>query len=275
MDLRHTPLGQSSEMPERYAPEALRAVARRGPTPARPILGYDVWTLWELAWRRSDGMPMGAAATLTVPAHSPHVCESKSLKLYLMSLNEEVFASPAELQRRIEGDVGRCVGAGVSLAFLAADAQNPGRDAAADGLPSSRCLEASVSAPARWPEGPAEGRRWLRRSASAAPGEQRWHTHLFRSLCPVTGQPDWASIFVWLRGQPIDAEGLLAYLLAFRRHGALHEQCVEQIVADLLACCEPAEVAVDARFLRRGGIDINPWRGTVAPPALASRLWRQ
>lgn len=274
----HTPLGQSSSVPLRYDPAQLCAVARRrAPGLAPYTLGVDVWQLWEVSWRDAAGLPHIGAAQLVVPFDSPHVCESKSLKLYLLSLNDERFESPDLVLRCIARDVGACCGAPVELSWmdphkgLGVSVSSPASVAAT----TSVCLEDVIGAANIAVSGPDEAREGLLTDRHAPLVEGRVHTHLFRSLCPVTGQPDWASVYLRYRGRPIRPLGLLSYLLSFRHHGALHESCVESLFADIYAHCTPESLSVDARFLRRGGIDINPRRSNTWPEPLAGRLWRQ
>jgi len=205
-------------------------------------------------------------AELRVPCDSPRLVESKSLKLYLASLNEECFASETELGERIAADLGGCAGAAVAASILPVD--SPALRAAP---PDARCIDAAAEA--------AELDR-LRVDCLLADGrlERREHlvSHLLKSNCPVTGQPDWGSVLIRYRGPQLDREGLLRYLIGYRQHQDFHEHCVEHIFMDLMAHAHPERLLVLARYVRRGGLDISPWRGTPGEcPPEPLRLSRQ
>jgi len=268
--LEASPLGKASAYPERYDPGVLHPIERASPwreygLAAAPYAGEDLWTAWELSWLGAGGLPRAGVAELRVPCDSPRLVESKSLKLYLASLNEECFASETELGERIAADLGGCAGAAVAASILPVD--SPALRAAP---PDARCIDAAAEA--------AELDR-LRVDCLLADGrlERREHlvSHLLKSNCPVTGQPDWGSVYIEYEGPAIDHAGLLRYLCSFRRHQAFHEQCTEQIFLDILTRCRPRQLSVYARYLRRGGIDINPWRSTVDRRAPRWRTWRQ
>lgn len=232
------------------------------------FVGADLWQLYEISWLDARGVPQMAEGRLVVPCDSPSVCESKSLKLYLLSLNEETFESRAACAARIEADVAACVGAPVSFAW--------GVLPASPDPVGSVCLEAVIGTAPFVRQALAPARDALRAtSSSSASRAQQWHTHVFRSLCPVTGQPDWASLYVYSEGASIDAHALFGYLAAYRSHGAMHESCIEQIFCDVMDACQPKGLCVDARFLRRGGIDINPLRASRPWAPLAGRPLRQ
>src|SRR5690606_13454373 len=257
------PLGRAVDYPRGYDPGLLFPIARAhgrtglGIDDTLPFEGMDRWHAYELGWLDARGKPVVATATITVPAASPNLVESKSLKLYLNSLNAERFDRADAVRERIAGDLSRAAGATVDVAF---------------GLPPMAAGEEAVSIDgigidcdaydAPRPE-------FLAADAGDVAGETLCSA-LLKSNCPVTGQPDWASVRIAYRGPRIDRAGLLRYLVSFREHAGFHEQCVERIFGDLLARCRPEPLAVEARYTRRGGLDINPWRvlpGTPAPAA--------
>ena len=258
-----SPLGREVAYPQAYDPALLypipRALGRAaigiGGAAPLPFAGHDRWHAYELSWLDARGKPRVATATLQVPADSPNLVESKSLKLYLNSFNASRFDDAGAVRARIEADLSAAAGAPVAMAFglppLATDAAESidGLDLAIDryGPPDAALLSADAGDIV----------------------EETLASALLKSNCPVTGQPDWADIAIAYRGPRIDRAGLLRYLVSFRDHAEFHEQCVERVYSDLLARCAPQWLSVEARYTRRGGLDINPWRGTpgMAPPA--------
>ncbi len=261
-------LGREVAYPVGYDPALLFPIPRAGaraelglaPGVPLPFAGHDRWHAYELGWLDGRGKPHAATATLQVPATSPNLVESKSLKLYLNSLNAARFADAAALRACIEADLSRCAGAPVALAFgLPPMAAADGGDGE-----SLDAIEADFDA-----YGPPDTAH-LRADADSIV-EEHLCSDLLKSNCPVTGQPDWASVHLRYRGPRIERTGLLRYLVSFRDHAEFHEQCVERIFLDVLRHCTPQSLSVEARYTRRGGLDINPWRGTPglsAPPAL-------
>lgn len=257
------PLGREVAYPERFdagllypIPRALGREALGIGGDVLPFCGHDRWHAYELGWLDMRGKPQVATATLLVPADSPSLIESKSLKLYLNSCNNARFADAEALRVQVEGDLSRAAGAPVSMKFGLPPLQAP----VADPLDA---LEVGIDA-----HGPPNA-DLLGVEASSEAGECL-HSALLKSNCPVTGQPDWADVFIAYRGPRIQRAGLLRYLVSFRNHAGFHEQCVEQIFMDVAARCRPHWLSVEARYTRRGGLDINPWRatpGVSAPPA--------
>jgi 7-cyano-7-deazaguanine reductase len=256
-DLRASPLGHATTYAERYDPTLLFAVERAplraelGLAPPLPFGGADLWTAYELSWLDTHGKPRVAIATFVVPCESPAIVESKSVKLYLTAFNQSRFASAGDVAAAITTDLSAATGAQVDVRLIAPEgfASLPHGELAGTSL-DSLPLAAPDDAPAPH-----------RLVASGPPVDDTLCSRLFRSVCPVTGQPDYASVQIRYRGPRIDAAGLLAYLVSFRRHPGFHEHCVERIFADLWRRCAPESLAVYARFTRRGGVDINPFRG--------------
>ncbi len=269
-----SPLGKSSEYIATYMPSLLFPIPR-APKWAElglsaetlPYRGVDFWNCFELSWLLPSGKPVVAIGEFAIPADSPNIIESKSFKLYLNSLNQTVFGDWAELQAVLEQDLSTAAGkaVGVRLRRLA--------EVAAEGVatPPGSCideLEVSVDNYARpQPE--------LLECEAGRIVEESLHSHLLKSNCPVTGQPDWGSVVVQYRGAALDHAGLLAYLVSFRQHADFHEQCVERIFLDLQRLLKPDYLTVYARYVRRGGLDINPYRSTQELRPDNRRLVRQ
>ena len=254
------PLGHHTEYPTTVDSSVLFAVARadaRAATglsgDALPFTGVDVWNAWEFSWLDVRGLPRVAVLRMTVPCTSPNIVESKSLKLYLGGYAMTPFTGPEAVRNRVERDVSACVDAKVAVTLLDAhDAERAGiRPLEGESLDDQRIEIDGYGSP-----------RPELLTASDALIEDTVATRLFRSLCPVTGQPDWASVVLRYRGRAIEHAGLLRYLVSYRQHPDFHEVCVERIFSDVMARCAPQGLSVYARFLRRGGIDINPWRAT-------------
>ena len=272
MDLNALPLGRHVDYPSHYDPALLypipRALGRDAiglHGGALPFIGHDRWHAYELSWLDARGKPRVATATLTVTADSPHLVESKSLKLYLNSFNATRLESDAELLSRIESDVSAAAGAPVQVA-LGLPAIDGG-DA-----PDAGCIDGLDVDIERY--GPPDATLLAADAGDVV--QETLSSALLKSNCPVTGQPDWARVSIAYRGPRIDRAALLRYLVSFRDHAEFHEQCVERIFADLLAVARPQRLSVEARYTRRGGLDINPWRATPGHPVpVAGRDLRQ
>ncbi len=267
-----SPLGKPASYKGEYDPGFLFPIARApqrealGLSEALPFSGADLWTAYELSWLDARGKPEIAIARFRVLAESPNIVESKSVKLYLNSFSQTRFTGQDEVARALRHDLARACGSpvGVELVRSAAFAQlaiEPLAGVSIDNLD----IEVHDYSP--------------RPDALAAVGatiEETLVSHLFKSNCPVTGQPDWGSVQIHYRGPKIDRPGLLRYLVSFRQHAGFHEHCVERMFVDLQARCRPDRLTVYARFTRRGGIDINPFRSTwEKAPAPGGRTTRQ
>jgi len=256
---------------EHYSPELLYPIARStgreslGLAGDLPFHGVDIWHAYEMSWLGPDGMPVSHVGRFTVPATSPNLVESKSFKLYLNSLNNTAYRSDQEAQQIIENDLSRVAGEAVTLELFGVD----DRAIAGQRLPGA-CLDGlSVKIPEGEPEAS------MLAHGDGADVAECLYTHLMRSLCPVTGQPDWATLWIAHRGRPVERKALLSYLLAYRSHQAFHEQCVEQIFYDIARQLQPADLRVQAFYTRRGGLDINPYRSTDAGSDPLPRMSRQ
>ena len=257
-------LGREVQYPSQYDPSLLfpipRAGARAeigiGAEQALPFVGEDRWHLFELSWLDARGKPCVATATLHVPCTAPNLIESKSLKLYLNSLNAERFNRPEAVRERIVLDLSARAGADVRVEFgLPAIEQNLHGE-------SIDVLDIDIDC-----YGPPNA--GFLACAGEDEVEEVLTSSLLKSNCPVTGQPDWASVTIAYRGRRIDRAGLLRYLVSYRDHAEFHEQCVERIFLELMQRCAPSSLLVEARYTRRGGLDINPCRST---PDLAGTL---
>jgi 7-cyano-7-deazaguanine reductase len=261
-------LGKASAYANQYAPELLYPIPRSakrlelGLTDTLPFLGADMWTAFELSWLGPRGKPQLALAHITVPCESSHIIESKSLKLYLNSYNNTVFADAAAVLTRLRADLteaawrGAVVQSSVGVRLLVPELFDREPVQELDGLSLDRLdVECRQYTPA--PE-------LLRTLADEPPVTEVLTSRLLKSNCLVTGQPDWGSVQISYSGAPIDQEGLLQYLVSFRNHHEFHEQCVERIFMDIWQRCQPYKLAVYARYTRRGGLDINPFRTSYA-----------
>lgn len=256
-ELRDAPLGHPTDYPDAYAPGLLYALPRapqraalgiRGD--ALPFVGVDLWTAYELTWLDARGKPMVAIATLEIPAESPSIVESKSMKRYLGSFAQTRFEEPGEVTVALTHDLSRAVGATVRAMLDRPDRFGMARLRELEGIDLD-ALDIDCSAYE------VDAALLETRDASAA---ETLTTNLFRSMCPVTGQPDIASVAITYEGPQIDRASLLRYLVSYRCHAGFHEHCVERIFMDLKSRCGARTLSVYARFTRRGGIDINPFR---------------
>ncbi|HEY0490730.1 MAG TPA: NADPH-dependent 7-cyano-7-deazaguanine reductase QueF [Telluria sp.] len=264
-----SPLGKSSAYQTQYAPELLFPIARQQKrdelqiTGALPFFGVDIWNAYELSWLNMRGKPQVAIATFTVPADSPNIIESKSFKLYLNSFNQTRLTNQDALAELLREDVSSAAGAPVHVTVTMQEDFGRLKMGELDGLLLDR-LDIDVD---NYSPTPA----LLKAVKGEPPVDETLVSHLLKSNCLVTGQPDWGSVQIHYVGPQIDQEGLLKYLIGFREHNEFHEQCVERIFVDIMRQCAPQKLAVYARYTRRGGLDINPWRAnfsTGRPPNL-------
>ncbi|MGJ7458677.1 NADPH-dependent 7-cyano-7-deazaguanine reductase QueF [Halomonas sp. RA08-2] len=270
--LTDAPLGRESAYPERYDATLLYPIARaanRAPlgieAGALPFIGEDEWHAFEVSWLNARGKPVVAVARFRLPADSPNLIESKSWKLYLNGFNQARFESRQAVIDTLMADLSRATDAVVSVELFDVDDETlaPRR------LPGE-CLD----------DLDIEVNDYTPSAETLAVGEEvveeALYSHLLKSNCPVTGQPDWGSVLIRYRGPRIDREGLLRYLIGYRQHQDFHEHCVENIFVDLVTRCRPERLLVLARYVRRGGLDISPWRATPGErPPEPLRLSRQ
>ena len=261
LDAEHSPLGQRTLYRDAYAPELLFPIARQGKRSeiglhgdTLPFIGEDLWNAYELSWLDPRGKPVVALARFHVPASSPNLIESKSLKLYLNAFNQERLPGVEAVRATIENDLSIAAGEAVTVEILPLSAR-PARcfvdpvgfclDSLDIDIDTYRLCPAVLRADGDWVT-------------------ETLYSHLLKSNCPVTGQPDWGMLAVRYTGPAIERAGLLRYIVSFRQHDEFHEQCVERVFCDIFERCKPRALAVWARYTRRGGLDINPFRAT--PP---------
>ena len=268
-------LGKPAPYRDRYDASLLFPISRApkreelGLNGAMPFFGADLWTAFELSWLTPRGKPQVAIAHVTVPCETPNIVESKSFKLYLNSFTNSAFASPDEVRERIRADIGEAVWRGapapssVGVKLVTAELFDREPVHELDGVNLDRLdIECTHYTPA--PE-------LLTAAFDEKPVEEVLVSSLLKSNCLVTGQPDWGSVQIRYSGPQIDQGGLLRYLVSFRNHNEFHEQCVERIFMDVRRRCKPVKLVVYARYTRRGGLDINPFR-TSHPVALPANV---
>jgi 7-cyano-7-deazaguanine reductase len=258
MTPEQSPLGKPAAYIEQYDASLLFPIARShareaiGIGAVLPFFGTDIWNAYELSWLNARGKPQIAIATFYVPADSPNIVESKSFKLYLGSFAQTAFESFDVVRDTIRRDVSAACGATVSVHLAGPGEFGKLQLDEFEGTSLDRLdLDADVYHP-----DPA----LLKAAFDEAPVEETLFSNLLKSNCPVTGQPDWGSVQIHYVGPQIDHAGLLRYLISYRNHTGFHEQCVERIFMDIARQCKPVKLAVYARYTRRGGLDINPFR---------------
>lgn len=265
-----TALGKETEYRRFYDPSLLCPLARaEGRQALRighdlPFYGVDIWHNYEASWLNAKGKPEVAIVQLIVPAHSPYLIESKSLKLYFNSLNFTRFDHAHAFVSLVRNDLSQAAGADVEVMLLPVHALYQLKQlhgVCLDQLDIA-CDEYLLS------------EQHLHCREQARPVSETLFSHLLRSNCPVTSQPDWGSVLIRYQGRAIDHEGLLRYLVSFRQHNDFHEQCVERIFTDIMLHCRPEKLTVQAYYTRRGGLDINPFRSNAEQPDF-QRLARQ
>lgn len=277
----HGILGQSTHYPKTYAPDMLypipRALGRaKLALPADALsIGMDWWQVFEMSWLNLHGISQVAMARLAIPATSDYIVESKSLKLYFNSLNFTEFDNQQAVKATVEKDLSACLKTDVTLEIFEVNIANSLPISAPQGDCIDNALDNSDKKIAIVSDVNPSSLTVAHQGASDSQ-LQILHSHLLRSNCPVTNQPDWGTLEIQIDSQPIDRAGLLEYILSFRQHNGFHEQCVEQIFSDLTQVFAPKKLMVRAWYTRRGGIDINPCRVSdisLLPPP--SRLNRQ
>ena len=217
-----------------------------------PFFGADMWTVYELSWLNLRGKPQVALAHITVPCESPNIVESKSFKLYLNSFTNTRFADARDVRERIRGDISAATGSGIGIKTIGPELFDREPIHEMDGLNLDR-LDVECMHYTPTPE-------LLFAEFDEPPVTETLTSNLLKSNCLVTGQPDWGSVQIAYSGPAINQEGLLQYLVSYRNHNEFHEQCVERIFMDVWTRCKPIKLSVYARYTRRGGLDINPFR---------------
>jgi len=255
------PLGKNSKYPDRYDPGLLFPIARVRARQsigiddtALPFIGWDLWRAYEVSWLTPTGLPQVAILKAWVSCNSPNIVESKSFKLYLNSLNQERFESSQSVLKRIEADISQAAGLPIRVELVPA----LGFTTESIHEPEELCIDnQSITVDTYEPDA-----SLLEHSTGSKVVKEALVTHLLKSNCPVTNQPDWASLHIAYHGPEIDHAAILRYVVSYRNHQGFHEQCVERLFVDLMTHCSPQALSVYARYTRRGGLDINPWRAT-------------
>ena len=263
-------LGKHTPVVEAYAPQLLypivRSTTRDALRPMPTMYGADLWHAYELSWLDAHGKPVVRVGRFIIPASSPCMVESKSFKLYLNSLNNHNFDSDQQAAATITADISAAAGAAVQLQLYGVDdAQLSGAELA------GQCLDALPLSPGfnQQPDAQLLGQQ------AEQVAEEQLYSHLLRSLCPVTGQPDWATVWLHYRGRALDHAALLRYIISFRHHQDFHEHCVERMFADLCSRFQFEFLHMQAFYTRRGGLDISPFRSTESAARPLPRLNRQ
>ena len=232
-----------------------------------PFDGIDTWTGYELSWLNLKGKPNVAILECHVPITSKNLIESKSFKLYLNSFNQTKFASAEDVQQVLQADLSACAGEPVEVKLILPEQFSSLQFQEFTGtLLDNLDVEIDQYSP---------NTQYLTVSKNEAAVEETLVSHLLKSNCLITSQPDWASIQIRYKGNAIEHEGLLRYLISFRQHNEFHEQCVERIYNDIMQHCQPEKLTVCARYTRRGGLDINPFRSNFEAPYANHRQARQ
>lgn len=267
-----TPLGRRTDYIDQYTPSLLCPVPRWDAREvldldpeALPFHGMDYWNAYEVSWLDGRGKPVVMIGEFSVPCNSRNLVESKSLKLYLNSFANSRFDTVVAVRSLMEKDLSDCAGGPVDVRLRTLD------NAAADPW-----LEINGGCVDRLDidiDGAAEDVRLL--TDQGPERTETLYSHLLRSLCPVTGQPDWATLMVRYTGAPISQVTLLRYVIALRNHQGFHEQIIERVFTDILQQCQPRQLSVYGRFTRRGGLDINPFRSNFEERPLNRRVVRQ
>ncbi|WP_150538814.1 NADPH-dependent 7-cyano-7-deazaguanine reductase QueF [Actinobacillus vicugnae] len=267
-------LGQKTEYKSEYDPSLLQPVPRKlnrdglGITDQQPFdRGADVWTCYELSWLNENGLPQVAIADVAIDFRSENLIESKSFKLYLNSFNQTKFASIEQVEQTLAQDLSHCASGQVSVKVykLSAYSQQPIVDFEGD------CIDEQAIQIDSY----AFSNRYLENIAQGEVVKETLVSHLLKSNCLITSQPDWGSVQIHYVGKKLNREKLLRYLVSFREHNEFHEQCVERIFTDLIQFAQPEKLTVYARYTRRGGLDINPFRSNFESVPANLRMARQ
>jgi 7-cyano-7-deazaguanine reductase len=268
--LQHSPLGKQSNYVSKYDAKQLCAIPRelswkKYGYQSPPYFGFDIWNAYEISWLNENGMPQVAIGEFIIPLSSPNLIESKSFKLYLNSFNQSSVKNSEELIHTLQSDLSSCAGETIKVDLFSVDDDNHRLHTA-----TGKCLDhQNITTDV------------YKRDISFLQLEKGYqenevlYSHLLKTNCPVTGQPDWGSLFIEYSGKTIVQSNLLKYIVSYRDECDFHEQCVENIFLDIMKQCQPDELTVYARYLRRGGLDINPYRSTKADTPGNNRLIRQ
>ena len=268
------PLGKTTQYKSEYDAALLCPIPRKlkrdeiGLPEELPFHGVDIWNAYEMSWLTPLGKPVVAMGVFRIPCESPFLIESKSFKLYLNSFNQTRFDNFEDVRALMSQDLTGAAGSPADVSIISA-----GQFADTQlGLLPGECIDdLDVSI-----EGYSLEPGLLNNAANGAEAvSETLHSHLLKSNCLVTSQPDWGSVMIRYQGPKINREALLRYIISFRQHNEFHEQCVERIYTDLMRYCQPEKLTVYARYTRRGGLDINPYRSNYEFEVENIRLARQ
>ncbi|MEO6959239.1 MAG: NADPH-dependent 7-cyano-7-deazaguanine reductase QueF [Burkholderiaceae bacterium] len=268
--LAQIPLGHAVAYPKSYDSRLLFPISRQEKRQTLPNryewIGADIWNAYEISWLNPHGKPVVGTARFTFPQASPNLIESKSFKLYLNSFNETHFENSETARRRMERDLSQAAGDQVDVNIDVGRTQK----SVAQAL-GGVCIDDAdvvIDTYQRTPD-------LLHCIPNACTVTETLMSDLLKSNCPVTGQPDWGSVQIRYTGPQIDRAALLKYIVSFRRHDGFHEHCVEQMYSDIWQACRPESLLIYARYTRRGGLDINPWRSSAPAEVSQARTFRQ
>lgn len=272
--LGHLSLGRPTDYPTAFDAGLLQAVPRQlnrsaiglSEMSALPFQGQDYWNGYELSWLNARGMPQVAVGEFVIPASSPNLVESKSFKLYLNSFNNCQWPNWDAVKDQLQKDLSACAGASVQVNLLTV--QQAQHQAFTD-LPGE-CLDDQDIAITEY-----NYNAGLLAHHDENEVTETLHSHLLKSNCLITNQPDWGSVMIRYRGKTVDRAALLRYIVSFRHHNEFHEQCVERLFVDLKTQLDIKQLTVYARYTRRGGLDINPFRSDFEAAPAPGRLSRQ
>lgn len=276
LNLHQLKLGQQTYYVDQYDPTLLQGVPRKlnrdqlGITQTQPFSqGGDLWTAYEVSWLNPKGVPQVAIADIYLDFRSEHLIESKSFKLYLNSFNQTKFDDFAQVQHILEQDLAKCAKGNVTVQLNSLSHYTQQPISAFTG----QCIDEQDIEITDYAFNP----NWLEKCTCDEDElvEETLVSHLLKSNCLITQQPDWGSVQIHYIGKRLDREKLLRYLISFRQHNEFHEQCVERIFCDLMQYAKPQKLTVYARYTRRGGLDINPFRSNFESIPNNCRLARQ
>ncbi|WP_413477637.1 NADPH-dependent 7-cyano-7-deazaguanine reductase QueF [Vibrio hibernica] len=275
-ELQGLTLGQHTQYRHDYDPSLLQPVPRSlnrqdlglNEINTLPFIGCDIWTLYEISWLNSKGLPQVAIGDVFLPVTSPNLIESKSFKLYLNSLNQTRFDDWQQVESALKADLSACAGETVEVCLHNVEHYTLQPIVTMQG----NCIDDQDIEITDYQF----NEQYLQGSTSDQAVSEILHSHLLKSNCLITNQPDWGSVEIQYTGNKISQEALLRYLISFREHNEFHEQCVERIFCDIIKYCQPQQLSVYARYTRRGGLDINPYRSTLhEKPNSMKRMARQ
>jgi len=267
-DHADSPLGKKIKYPSQYSSKLLYSIPRESilTKQSNRYYGHDIWNAYELSWLNHKGKPQAALGQFILPCHSPFLIESKSMKLFLNSLNNTTFSNKSQVAEIIKQDLSQACGTDVEVSLSLLDEIENVHLEVFDG----KCIDGIDITTSEYSINPT----LLRTQDEIV--KEALYSNLLKSNCPVTGQPDWGSIRIEYHGKRIDPEALLKYIISYRNHEEFHEHCVERFFLDIINLCKPQQLTIEARYNRRGGLDINPLRSTHSTPsAQQRRLIRQ